>query len=181
MAAKKSQKIEAQVVDAIRRLQAVQGSTARDISNYICQEYDLPSAEIRRQVQVALKRGVAYGILQKLKGGSYTYNLDFLERHPLVTAENGADAPMHRRRGRRSRRRSRRRGRRRSRRRSGRRRSRRRHSRRRRRAEVPQDIDTMDANTVAKQPKRSNSLLRNESPRSDESSVSGASEGKQEE
>ncbi|XP_033336422.2 uncharacterized protein LOC117226315 [Megalopta genalis] len=185
MAAKKSQKIEAQVVDAIRRLQAVQGSTARDISNYISQEYDLPSTEIKRQVQVALKRGVAYGILQKLKGGSYTYNLDFLERHPLARAETGVDAPAHRRRSSRrkhSRRRSRRRrGRRRSRRRSGRRRSRRRRSRRRRRAEVPQDIDTMDVNTVAKQPKRSNSLLRNESPRSDGSSVSGASEGKQEE
>lgn len=68
MSAKKAQKIEAQVVEAIRRLQAIQGSTPREISSYISQEYDLPNSEIRRQVQIALKRGVAYGILQKLKG-----------------------------------------------------------------------------------------------------------------
>ncbi|XP_076293549.1 uncharacterized protein LOC143215349 [Lasioglossum baleicum] len=188
MAARKPQKIESQVVEAIRRLQSVQGSTPREISSYISQEYDLPSTEIRRQVQVALKRGVAYGILQKLKGGCYTYNLDFLERHPLSVADNGVEAPSHRHRGRRRRRRSsrrrrsgRRRGRRSRRRRSGRRRSRRRRSRRRRRADVPQDIDTLDVNTVAKQPKRSNSVLRNESPQSGGSSISGASEGKQEE
>ncbi|XP_076652824.1 uncharacterized protein LOC143359054 [Halictus rubicundus] len=190
MAGKKSQKIEAQVVEAIRRLQAVQGSTPREISSYISQEYDLPSTEIRRQVQVALKRGVAYGILQKLKGGCYTYNLDFLERHPLTTADNGVEVPCHRRRSGRRRKRSRRRrssrrrrGRKSRRRRSGRRRrrSRRRRSRRRRRGDVPQDIDTLDVNTVAKQPKRSNSLLRNESPQSGGSSISGASEGKQEE
>ncbi|XP_031836227.1 uncharacterized protein LOC116428573 [Nomia melanderi] len=187
MSAKKSQKIEAQVVEAIRRLQAVQGSTPREISSYISQEYDLPSSEIKRQVQIALKRGVSYGILQKLKGGCYTYNLDFLERHPVAMADTGVEMPSRHRRSRRGRRRSRRRGRsgkrrrsRRSRRRSGRRRSRRsRGRRRRRRSDVPQDIDALDVNILAKQPKRSTSLLRKESPQSEGSSISGASEGKQ--
>lgn len=68
MAAQKSQKIEAQVVEAIRRLQAIQGSTPQEISNYIAQEYNIPGSEIRRHVQLALRRGVTYGILQRLKG-----------------------------------------------------------------------------------------------------------------
>lgn len=68
MGFKKAQKIEAQVVEAIRRLQTTQGSTPRDISNYISQEYSLPSTEVKRQVQVALKRGVAYGILHRMNG-----------------------------------------------------------------------------------------------------------------
>ncbi|CAK9801328.1 hypothetical protein ANTPLA_LOCUS2770 [Anthophora plagiata] len=68
MPVRKSQKIEAQVVEAIRKLQAVQGSTPREISNYIAQEYDIADSEIRRHVQLALKRGVVYGILQRLKG-----------------------------------------------------------------------------------------------------------------
>ncbi|KAK1129985.1 hypothetical protein K0M31_019674 [Melipona bicolor] len=65
---KKSPKIEAQVVEAIRRLQAVQGSTPQEISNYIAQEYNIPNSEIRPHVQLALKRGVTYGILQRMKG-----------------------------------------------------------------------------------------------------------------
>lgn len=65
---KKSPKIEAQVVEAIRRLQAVQGSTPQEISNYIAQEYNIPNTEIRPHVQLALKRGVTYGILQRMKG-----------------------------------------------------------------------------------------------------------------
>ncbi|KOC67261.1 hypothetical protein WH47_00131 [Habropoda laboriosa] len=68
MPVRKSQKIEAQVVEAIRKLQAVQGSTPREISNYIAQEYDIADSEIRRHVQLALKRGLVYGILQRLKG-----------------------------------------------------------------------------------------------------------------
>lgn len=68
MAAQKSPKIEAQVVEAIRRLQAIQGSTSQEISNYIAQEYNIPGSEIRRHVQLALRRGVTYGILQRLKG-----------------------------------------------------------------------------------------------------------------
>ncbi|OAD46934.1 hypothetical protein WN48_08952 [Eufriesea mexicana] len=68
MAIEKTPKIEAQVVEAIRRLQAIQGSTPREISSYIAQEYNIPSSEIRRHVHIALKRGVTYGILQRLKG-----------------------------------------------------------------------------------------------------------------
>lgn len=68
MAIKKTPKIEAQVVEAIRRLQAIQGSTPREISSYIAQEYNIPVSEIRRHVHIALKRGVIYGILQRLKG-----------------------------------------------------------------------------------------------------------------
>lgn len=65
MPARRTPKVEALVVNAIRRLQDVQGSTSREISNYISQEYDLPRKEIRRHVQLALQRGLAYGILQK--------------------------------------------------------------------------------------------------------------------
>ena len=65
---RKSPKIEAQVVEAIRRLQAVQGSTPQEISNYIAQEYNIPNSEIKPHVQLALKRGVTYGILQRMKG-----------------------------------------------------------------------------------------------------------------
>ncbi|KAK2586584.1 hypothetical protein KPH14_011462 [Odynerus spinipes] len=68
MTGKKAPKIEALVVGAIRRLQDAQGSTPREISNYIAQEYDVPGQEIRKQVQIALRRGVSYGILQKSKG-----------------------------------------------------------------------------------------------------------------
>ncbi|XP_043515275.1 histone H1, gonadal-like [Frieseomelitta varia] len=77
---KKSPKIEAQVVEAIRRLQAVQGSTPQEISNYIAQEYNIPNSEIRPHVQLALKRGVTYGILQRMKGGCYSYNPDYEQR-----------------------------------------------------------------------------------------------------
>lgn len=65
MPARRTPKVEALVVNAIRRLQDVQGSTSREISNYISQEYDVPKKEIRRQVQLALQRGLSYGILQR--------------------------------------------------------------------------------------------------------------------
>jgi len=68
MPAKRKPKIEALVVNAIRRLQDVQGSTSREISNYISQEYNIPGKEIKRQVQIALERGLSYGILQRSKG-----------------------------------------------------------------------------------------------------------------
>lgn len=67
-ARRKNPKIEALVVNAIRRLQDVQGSSSREISNYISQEYDVPAKEIRQQVQLALQRGLSYGILQRSKG-----------------------------------------------------------------------------------------------------------------
>lgn len=68
MPARRTPKIEAIVVNAIRRLQEVQGSTSREISNYISQEYNIPGKEIRRQVQLALQRGLSYGILQRSEG-----------------------------------------------------------------------------------------------------------------
>lgn len=68
MPVRRTPKVEALVVNAIRRLQDVQGSTAREISNYISQEYNVPSEETRRQVQFALRRGLSYGILKRSKG-----------------------------------------------------------------------------------------------------------------
>lgn len=179
MAVKKSPKIEAQVVEAIRRLQTIQGSTPREISNYIAQEYNVPGNEIRRHVQLALKRGVTYGILRRIKGGCYLYNQDFLN------GPGRGDNPVSirckrrsRRRGRSRRRSSRRRSSRRRRsgrrRRSRRRRSRRR-TRRRRREEVPGDVD--GGVDVTKQPSKSGDLLRKDSPRSNRSTVTENSEG----
>lgn len=71
-APRRTPKIEALVVNAIRRLQDVQGSTSREISNYISQEYNVPSEETRRQVQLALRRGLSYGILKRSKGYELT-------------------------------------------------------------------------------------------------------------
>lgn len=68
MPARRIPKVEALVVNAIRRLQDVQGSTSREISNYISQEYNVPREETRRQVQFALRRGLSYGILNHSKG-----------------------------------------------------------------------------------------------------------------
>ncbi|XP_014484112.1 PREDICTED: uncharacterized protein LOC106749304 [Dinoponera quadriceps] len=76
-------KIEALVVNAIRRLQDIQGSSSREISNYISQEYDVPVKDIRRQVQLVLQRGLSYGILQQTKGGYYTCNRDHLAQIPV--------------------------------------------------------------------------------------------------
>ncbi|CAK9817226.1 hypothetical protein ANTQUA_LOCUS9290 [Anthophora quadrimaculata] len=189
MPVRKSQKIEAQVVEAIRKLQAVQGSTPREISNYIAQEYDIADSEIRRHVQLALKRGVVYGILQRLKGGYYTYNQDFLN---CMNSGDAINIPCERRRrgrrrsSRRRRRRSGRRrryGRRKSRRRRSRRRrsrSRRRRSRRRRRAEFPKEIDEIQLSTLSKQQTKSNSLLGKDGPESNHSTISEQSEEKQE-
>ena len=68
MSAKRNPKISALVVNAIRRLQDVQGSTSKEISNYIAKEYDVPGTDIRRQVQLALRRALSYGILERTKG-----------------------------------------------------------------------------------------------------------------
>lgn len=68
MSVKKSPKIQKLVVNAIRKLQDVQGSTPQEISNYISQEYDVPNTKIQRQVRLALARAVSYGILQRSKG-----------------------------------------------------------------------------------------------------------------
>lgn len=78
MPARRTPKVEALVVNAIRRLQDVQGSTSREISNYISQEYDVPIEETRRQVQFALRRGLSYGILKRSREGYYSCNHDYL-------------------------------------------------------------------------------------------------------
>ncbi|XP_017884373.1 uncharacterized protein LOC108627576 [Ceratina calcarata] len=180
MPVKKSPKIEAQVVEAIRRLQTIQGSTPREISNYIAQEYNVPGNEIRRHVQLALKRGVTYGILQRVKGGCYSYNQDFLNSQCPSGGGNPVNICSRRRRRGRSRRRS---GKRRSsrgcrsRRRSRRRRSRRR-VRRRRREEIPKNVDG-DVD-VTKQPSKSGDILRKDSPRSIRSTATENSEEMQE-
>ncbi|XP_060828344.1 uncharacterized protein LOC132913791 [Bombus pascuorum] len=191
MATQKSPKIEAQVVEAIRRLQAIQGSTPQEISNYIAQEYNIPGSEIRRHVQLALRRGVTYGILQRLKGGCYTYNQDYMYNQCMNSGDATAvDIRCGQKRRSSRRRSSRRRGRRRyyksrgSRRRSRRRRSRgrRRKSsrRRRRREEFPKEIDALKMTTVTKQSSKSSNLLPKDGPRSNHSTISANSEEKQE-
>ncbi|KAL6255222.1 hypothetical protein P5V15_013560 [Pogonomyrmex californicus] len=83
MPVRRTPKVEALVVNAIRRLQDVQGSTSREISNYISQEYDVPIEETRRQVQLALRRGLSYGILKRSKRGYYSCNHDYLRQLSL--------------------------------------------------------------------------------------------------
>ncbi|XP_029168151.1 luc7-like protein 3 [Nylanderia fulva] len=83
MPARRTPKVEALVVNAIRRLQDLQGSTSQEISNYISQEYDVPKNEIARQVQIALKRGLSYGILQRSASGHYSCNRNCLEQLSL--------------------------------------------------------------------------------------------------
>lgn len=75
-----SRKIEAHVVEAIRSLQVAQGSTPRKICAYISQEYDVSVSNLRRQVQLALKRGITYGILQRLKGYTIEIMYNILEK-----------------------------------------------------------------------------------------------------
>ncbi|XP_018368696.1 PREDICTED: luc7-like protein 3 [Trachymyrmex cornetzi] len=83
MPVRRTPKVEALVVNAIRRLQDVQGSTSREISNYISQEYNVPSEEIKRQVQFALRRGLSYRILKRSKGGYYSCDHDYLRQLSL--------------------------------------------------------------------------------------------------
>nr|XP_050853900.1 protamine-like protein [Vespula vulgaris]XP_050853901.1 protamine-like protein [Vespula vulgaris]XP_050853902.1 protamine-like protein [Vespula vulgaris] len=110
MSGRRRPKIEALIVNAIRKLQDAQGLTPREISNYITQEYDVPGTEIKKQVHLALKRGVSYGILRKYKGGYYTCNQDFLKKQPINRNEiNEFSCPPKRRLCRPRRRQSRRR------------------------------------------------------------------------
>ncbi|KAI4480926.1 hypothetical protein M0804_010023 [Polistes exclamans] len=107
MGRKKTPKFEALVVNAIRRLQDAQGLSPREISNYISKEYDVPSTEIKKQIKLALKRGVSYGILQRSKGGHYTCAQDFLRKQPMDKHDiNELKCRSRRRRSRGSRRRS---------------------------------------------------------------------------
>ncbi|XP_008556205.1 protamine-like protein [Microplitis demolitor] len=75
------------VVSAIKNLRDVQGSTTKDILNYVMREFNSePSLE--RRLRTALKRGIDYGILIK-KGPHYLLNTD----PEMTTADPG---PMER-------------------------------------------------------------------------------------
>ncbi|XP_076171097.1 uncharacterized protein LOC143148553 [Ptiloglossa arizonensis] len=112
---KRAPKMSARVVNAIRSLREAQGSTSKEIMNYVMTQYSAPESIIRRQMQAALKRGLDYGILKKNHGH---YFLDPDADVPRLTRMEPTEK---------SKRRSRRR-----RRRSGRSKSRRRRSKRRR-------------------------------------------------
>ncbi|XP_015126051.1 uncharacterized protein LOC107047740 [Diachasma alloeum] len=78
MAPQKTSQFEKLVVRAIKTLQDIQGSTSKEISNYLSREYDVPSEEIKRQVQLALRRGIDYGLLKRQKGGTYVFNKELV-------------------------------------------------------------------------------------------------------
>ncbi|XP_043248747.1 serine/arginine repetitive matrix protein 2-like [Colletes gigas] len=126
-------KMSTLVVNAIKNMREVQGSTSKEIISYITSQYSAPESTIQRQMQVALKRGLDYGILKK-NNGHYFLNAD-ADVPQIASSLAPAERSRRRRtkrkrgRGRRRRRSGQRRGRRRSR--GKRRRSRRRSSRRR--------------------------------------------------
>lgn len=68
MGSSKNSNFGKMVVKAIKRLQEVQGSSPKEISNWLSQEYDVSSDEIKKHINVALKQGVEYGILLKKRG-----------------------------------------------------------------------------------------------------------------
>ncbi|XP_011707299.1 PREDICTED: uncharacterized protein LOC105462421 [Wasmannia auropunctata] len=53
------------MISAIKNLRELKGSTSREILHYISSVHKIPAAVARCQVQNALKRGVACGILKK--------------------------------------------------------------------------------------------------------------------
>ncbi|XP_026300445.1 protamine-like protein [Apis mellifera] len=65
-----SSKILGLVIKAIKNLRELKGSTSKEILHYLSSVYDILPNVARRQMQTALKRGVAYGILKK-NGGHY--------------------------------------------------------------------------------------------------------------
>nr|KAF7421554.1 hypothetical protein H0235_009390 [Vespula pensylvanica] len=91
MSGRRRPKIEALIVNAIRKLQDAQGLTPREISNYITQEYDVPGTEIKKQVHLALKRGVSYGILRKYKGRCGTSEFNEMEAISKQPRPNSGD------------------------------------------------------------------------------------------
>lgn len=68
MGSSKTSKFGKMVVKAIKHLQEAQGSSPKEISNYVSHEYNVPTEEIKKQINVALKQGVEYGILLKRTG-----------------------------------------------------------------------------------------------------------------
>ncbi|CAD6239994.1 GSCOCG00002457001-RA-CDS [Cotesia congregata] len=133
---KQSPKMTKLVVSAIKNLRDVQGSTTKDILNYVMKEYNSePSLE--RRLRTALKRGIDYGILVK-KGPHYLLNtepeMSVAEQAPMERGgrrrKRGKKGRRGKKGGRRGRGRKRRGG---KRKRGGKSRGRRRRSRRRRR------------------------------------------------
>ncbi|KAF7988593.1 hypothetical protein HCN44_001166 [Aphidius gifuensis] len=87
MGSSKTSKFGKMVVKAIKRLQEAQGSSPKEISNYVSQEYNVPSEEIKKQINVALKQGVEYGILLKRTGGVYTCNPEIINIPTLADGQ----------------------------------------------------------------------------------------------
>ncbi|XP_076286793.1 uncharacterized protein LOC143212193 [Lasioglossum baleicum] len=122
-------KMSARVVNAIKNLREVHGSTSKEIMSYIKSQYCASETTLQRQMRTALTRGLNYGILKK-NNGNYYLNRVVPQLAPAnVPTERSRRSRRRRSRKRRGRRRSR--GRRRRSRRGRRRRSRRRRSRRR--------------------------------------------------
>ncbi|KAI4493653.1 hypothetical protein M0804_001829 [Polistes exclamans] len=77
------------IISAIKELRETKGSTSREILNYITAIYNLSPETARRQMQTALKRGVAYGILKK-SGAHYSLPTDTqAECDEIATQELG--------------------------------------------------------------------------------------------
>ncbi|XP_063987198.1 protamine-like [Diachasmimorpha longicaudata] len=88
MAPRKTAQFEKIVVRAIKTLQDIQGSTSKEISNYLAREYDVSSEEIKKQVHLALRRGIDYGLLKRQQGGTYVCNKELFAQ----TAKRDEDA-----------------------------------------------------------------------------------------
>ncbi|XP_012261612.2 golgin subfamily A member 6-like protein 2 [Athalia rosae] len=69
---RKAPKTSALLVEAIQKLRNIHGSTSQEITNYIASDCDGPKKTIRRQMKLALRRGVSAGILHRSKEGYYT-------------------------------------------------------------------------------------------------------------
>ncbi|KAG7204845.1 hypothetical protein KM043_005247 [Ampulex compressa] len=74
------------VLAAIKSLRERKGSTSREILHYISSVCNIPAKTARRQMQTALKRGVAYGILRK-NGAHYILPTDTEAEFEEVAAQ----------------------------------------------------------------------------------------------
>lgn len=81
---KRTKKFERLVVNAIKRLQDLQGSSAKEISDYLSQEYSVPNNTIQKQVRLALRRGVSYGILQQKSRLDFFSIFNSLDRKKIL-------------------------------------------------------------------------------------------------
>ncbi|KAK2579878.1 hypothetical protein KPH14_007559 [Odynerus spinipes] len=65
---KSGPKMSSMITSAIRQLRQAQGSTSKEIMNYITSRFDSLEPAMQRQMSAALKRGLDYGILKKCRG-----------------------------------------------------------------------------------------------------------------